>query len=85
MRRFWKEAAAVADAGGWGIKLDGKPLRTPARAALVVPTEELAEAIAGEWRGAKQHTIDHAEDRGIGTDAQGERKHRRSSEGSRAP
>ena len=52
MRRFWKEAEAAAEPGGWGVQLDTKPLRTPGRAALVVPTEALAQAIAGEWREA---------------------------------
>lgn len=49
MKRFWKDAAAVRAAGGWGVTLDGKPLRTPARAELVVPAEALALAIAAEW------------------------------------
>ena len=31
---------------------NGKPVRTPARAALIVPSQALAEAIAEEWRGA---------------------------------
>ncbi len=52
MKRFWKAAEAGAEAGGWGVRLDGKPLRTPARSALVVPTAALGEAIAGEWREA---------------------------------
>lgn len=47
MKRFWKEVAVDDDLG---IRLDGKPLRTPGRAALVVPTAALAEAIAQEWR-----------------------------------
>ena len=50
MKRFWKEVSAAPEDGGWTVKLDGKPLRTPARAALVVPTHALAEAIANEWR-----------------------------------
>ena len=29
--------------------LDGKPVRTPARSALVLPTLALAQAIAAEW------------------------------------
>lgn len=49
MKRFWKSAAAVEKDGGWGVELDGKPLRTPAREALVVPTKALADAIASEW------------------------------------
>ena len=52
MKRFWKAAEAAAEPGGWGVKLDGKPLRTPARAALIVPTAALGQAIAGEWRDA---------------------------------
>lgn len=52
MKRFWKEAAVVAEDSGWGIVLDGKSLRTPARRPLVVPTQRLAEAIAHEWNAA---------------------------------
>ncbi|MCW3798155.1 ATPase [Sphingomonas sp. BN140010] len=50
MKRFWKDAAPVGDGGGWRVELDGRPLRTPARALLLVPTERLAEQIAEEWR-----------------------------------
>ena len=35
--------------GVWGIELDAKPLKTPARKALSVPTEALAQAIENEW------------------------------------
>ena len=49
MKRFWKEAVAVGRDGGWGVELDGRPLRAPARDLLAVPTQALAEAIAGEW------------------------------------
>ncbi|MDQ7246055.1 ATP12 family chaperone protein [Dongia sedimenti] len=48
-RRFYREAAAVQDAEGWRIALDGKVVKTPARNPLLVPTRALAEAIAGEW------------------------------------
>lgn len=50
MKRFWKDVAVSREARGWEIRLDGHPVKTPARAALAVPTEPLAEAIAGEWR-----------------------------------
>ena len=50
MKRFWKSVAVEREDGGWTVKLDGNPLRTPARAPLVVPTEALGEAIAQEWR-----------------------------------
>ena len=51
MRRFWKGAEVVED-GGFGIALDGRRLKTPARADLTVPTRALAEAVATEWRDA---------------------------------
>lgn len=53
MKRFWKQAQPVERDGGWGLELDGKPLRTPARDSLTVPTKALAEAIAAEWNGVE--------------------------------
>ena len=50
MKRFWKDVAAEREDGGWTITLDGRPVKTPARAALLVPTEALANAIADDWR-----------------------------------
>ena len=50
MKRFWKDVAVEPEGGGWGIRLDGKPVRTPARVPLAVPSQRLAEAIAAEWR-----------------------------------
>lgn len=46
MKRFWQ---AVAVEGG-EVRLDGRPVRTPGRAPLVIPCPPLAEAIADEWR-----------------------------------
>lgn len=46
MKRFWKTVAIIDGA----IELDGRPVRTPARAALTLPTPQLAEAVAEEWR-----------------------------------
>ena len=58
MKRFWEEVAVHAEeGGGWGIRLDGRPVRTPARATLTVPSEALAEAIAEEWRSVEE-TVD---------------------------
>ncbi len=50
MKRFYREAKAVSVAQGFAVELDGKPLRTPAKAELIVPSLALAEAIAAEWR-----------------------------------
>jgi chaperone required for assembly of F1-ATPase len=52
MKRFWKTVEAAREDDGWAIRLDCKPLRTPARAPLKVPGQALAEAIADEWRAA---------------------------------
>ncbi|MCW5647219.1 MAG: ATPase [Sphingopyxis sp.] len=57
MKRFWKEVTVIDDDGGWGIALDGRPVRTPQRASLAAPSAALAEAIAAEWR-AVGETID---------------------------
>ena len=49
MKRFYKETAVDQGDGGFRVLLDGRPMRTPAKAVLVVPTKALAEAIAEEW------------------------------------
>ena len=49
MKRFYGQAIASPEEGGVSILLDGRPVRTPGRNLLRVPTEELAEAIAAEW------------------------------------
>ncbi len=48
-KRFWKQAAAAETPEGWGVTLDGRPLRTPGKAALIAPTRALAQALAAEW------------------------------------
>ena len=50
MKRFWKDVSVEPEREGWGIKLDGRPVKTPARQHLAVPTFNLAEAVADEWR-----------------------------------
>jgi chaperone required for assembly of F1-ATPase len=50
MKRFYNDTAVDAGEGGFRVLLDGKPMRTPAKAVLVVPTEGLAQSIAAEWR-----------------------------------
>lgn len=51
LKRFYKVATAAPDGqGGFAVQLDGRPVRTPAKAHLVVPHEELAAAIAEEWQ-----------------------------------
>jgi chaperone required for assembly of F1-ATPase len=50
MKRFFKDVSVGAAAGGFAILLDGKPIKTPGRNMLVLPTENLAAAIAREWQ-----------------------------------
>ena len=49
MKRVYKIVAVEAVEGGFHVTLDQKPLRTPARAPLVLPQRRLIEGIAAEW------------------------------------
>jgi len=49
VKRAYKTVATNRHDGGWGVALDGKPMRTPGKNALIVPSEALAAAIAAEW------------------------------------
>ena len=44
-------------AAGYAIELDARPIKTPVRATLAVPTRKLAEAVAAEWQ-EQGETID---------------------------
>ena len=56
-KRFWSEAQIVDADGGFAVHLDARPVRTPAKTPLIVPTRELAHAIAKEWN-AQEEQID---------------------------
>lgn len=47
--RFWTRANVEPAPEGWTIRLDARPLLTPAKTPLVVPSAPLAQAIAAEW------------------------------------
>lgn len=49
MKRFYKQVETIAAEGGFTLALDGRPVRTPAKMPLIVPTRALADAIADEW------------------------------------
>jgi len=53
MRRFYKNAEVATRE----VTLDGKPVRTPAKQPLVVPSRRLAQGIAEEWM-AQGETVD---------------------------
>jgi len=53
MKRFWEAALAVPRLeGGYGVVLDGRPLRLPGGSILGTENRPLAEAIADEWQKA---------------------------------
>jgi chaperone required for assembly of F1-ATPase len=49
-KRFYKTVGVGERDGGWGVQLDGRPVRTPAKKFLAVPSKALAEALAAEWQ-----------------------------------
>ena len=49
-KRFWRGVSVAPEEGAHAVRLDGRPLRTPGRAPLRLPTPALAEAVAEEWR-----------------------------------
>ena len=57
MKRFYKTVSVEPVAGGGAIRLDGRAVKTPARADLVLPTPALGSAVAAEWE-AQGETID---------------------------
>jgi chaperone required for assembly of F1-ATPase len=61
LRKRFYERAHVGESGEGGVPilLDGKPVRTPARRALTLPSRALAEAVAAEWE-AQTDAIDPA-------------------------
>jgi chaperone required for assembly of F1-ATPase len=48
-KRFWKTADVAALENGFTVHLDARPVKTPAKAALKLPTHAMASAIAAEW------------------------------------
>lgn len=48
-KRFWTDTVVIPAEGGFTVTLDDRPLRTPQKAPLVLPTRPLAEAVAAEW------------------------------------
>lgn len=54
-KRFYAEVSVgAAPGGGYQILLDGRPVRTPKKLQLTVPTRQLAEAVSEEWAAQKE-------------------------------
>ncbi|HEY1411000.1 MAG TPA: ATP12 family protein [Rhodopila sp.] len=52
MKRFWDTASVQRTENGHTILLDGRPMRLPSGAPLVVGSARLAQAIGEEWQAA---------------------------------
>ena len=50
-RRFYEAVGVEPLDGGFAIRLDGRPVRSPKGAPLQAPTRALADRIAAEWAG----------------------------------
>lgn len=48
-KRFWTAATVADHAEGFTVRLDDRPVRTPAKSDLVIPSRALARSIATEW------------------------------------
>jgi len=58
-QRFYGKVTTAGVDEGYAVRLDDKPVRTPARRILAAPTLPLAEALAAEWE-AQREAIDPA-------------------------
>lgn len=58
-KRFYTDATSAPRDGGFAVLLDGRPVRTPAKKLLMVPSDALATALAEEWA-AQKASIDPA-------------------------
>jgi len=55
-KRFYKEVSVGETDGAHTILLDGRPVKTPAKSSLTLPTRAAAELLAAEWD-AQQEVI----------------------------
>jgi len=56
-KRFYKEVAVASQDVGFVVQLDGKPVKTPGKALLLLPTEKAAQLVADEFA-AQGETLD---------------------------
>lgn len=56
-RRFYAQASVAPTGEGFAVHLDGKPVRTPGKALLALPSEAAAALVADEFA-AQQEVID---------------------------
>ena len=54
-KRFWKASTVEASENGFVVWLDGRSVKTPGGAQMVLPNLRLAEAIQAEWDAVTDH------------------------------
>lgn len=54
-KRFYKEVTVAETADGFVVHLDGRPVRTPAKALLALPTRAAAQLVADEFAAQGEH------------------------------
>jgi chaperone required for assembly of F1-ATPase len=54
-KRFYKKVTTAPESERFAVLLDGRPIHTPAKAKLSLPTQKLADAVAEEWRAQAKH------------------------------
>ncbi len=60
MKRVYKTVGVQADRGGFGVRLDGRELKSPGKNPMILPTRALAQAIAEEWDAQGDEIRPHA-------------------------
>ncbi len=54
VKRFYEKAAVSEKEGLYAVELDGRPVRTPSRSPLAVPSPALARGLCDEWTGQEE-------------------------------
>lgn len=49
MKRFYKSVGIAEEENGFSVRLDNRPVKTPAKNLLLLPNGPLADAVAAEW------------------------------------
>jgi len=57
VKRFYKTVDTVPEGPSHVVRLDTRPVRTPARKPMALPTPALAEAVAAEWRAQGEEIV----------------------------
>lgn len=57
MKKFYREATVVDEGGRFLVTLDGRPILSPGREKLALPTRPLADSVAAEWNDQDEEVV----------------------------